>query len=481
MSATQQTQSRPVSESGVIPKQRAAPRPAHRAVTPLGNHGFLKSGYSLQRKCAWGGTSGQTGECDKCATERLQRQATDSSPGNQDRYAVPSIVGEVLNSPGQALDPETRTLMEEHFEYDFSQVRVHTGARAAESARAVNAQAYTVGQHIVFDKEQTAAAGAGGQRLLAHELTHVVQQGGGNGAGASTLSAIDTNAGSSRLEFEADAMADHVAGSWPSSQSRPATSAISQVGASSLQRKAPNQAASAPPKPALGPCHPVQDDLRPTKSWADLQKGYLARCSTATADVTHQLGSSLNDILDGKLPPMPQLPDMRSSVDCACAYGTPATAAAAAMAVVISAGPLAAKLYAHFLGASGTEVGIDVADMINRSAGVRAKIKQSIAGGGMTGTTRLEQHEYQDRELQFAYGAIDCVQWRALPPAGHSWRSNGATLIEVGMLDYYEFHPNRPGVSQCAHAACVQLVAQGDAKNFWTRGDATVTWADIKR
>jgi hypothetical protein len=150
------------------------------------------------------------------------------------------------------------------------------------------------------------------------------------------------------------------------------------------------------------------------------------------------------------------------------------------MGRVLAAGPLAASLFWHFLQGSGAEVTIDVAAMIERSAGVREKIRRSIAHGGMTGTTRLEQSDYHDADLQFAYGAIDCVQWRALPPARSRWRSNGATHIEVSMLDYYEFHPGRPGVSQCAHAACVELVARGDAKNFWTRGSTVVRWEQLR-
>lgn len=118
------------------------------------------------------------------------------------------------------------------------------------------------------------------------------------------------------------------------------------------------------------------------------------------------------------------------------------------MARVLAAGLLAARLFWHFLDGSGTDVAIDVADVISRSAGVREKIRRSIAHGGMAGTTRLEQSDYGDAELQFAYGAIDCVQWIAQPPAGRRWRSEARTRVEVKMLDYYEFHPARPGVSQ---------------------------------
>ena len=70
-----------------------------------------------------------------------------------------------------------RTFFEPRFERDFSQVRVHADAHAAESAQAVQALAYTVGSDIVFGAGQYAPATTAGQRLLAHELTHVVQQG----------------------------------------------------------------------------------------------------------------------------------------------------------------------------------------------------------------------------------------------------------------------------------------------------------------
>jgi hypothetical protein len=190
---------------------------------------------------------------------------------------------------------------------------------------------------------------------------------------------------------------------------------------------------------------------------------------------------SLEDILHGRMPRAPHLPDEKSSVDYACAYGSARQAALAATPVLAASGLLALRLYRHFLNGSGTPMTIDVADMIKRSAGVRKKICNSIGKKGMTGTTRLEQHDYGDRELQFAYGAIDCVQWTAVPPAKHSWRSDPKAQIRIDILDYYEFHPGRQGVSQCAHAACVQCVADGNAKNFWTSGVATVSWDDLRK
>jgi hypothetical protein len=126
----------------------------------------------LQRKCACGGTPGLDGECEVCRKQRLQR----STSGGAERGGVPTIVHEVLRSPGKPLDPDARAFMEPRFGHDFGQVRVHTDTKAAESAQAVNATAYTVGQELVFGTGQYAPRTMSGQRLLAHELAHVVQQ-----------------------------------------------------------------------------------------------------------------------------------------------------------------------------------------------------------------------------------------------------------------------------------------------------------------
>ncbi len=89
---------------------------------------------------------------------------------------APPIVHDVLRSPGRPLDSDTRTSMESHFGHNFGQMRVHTDAKATESARAVNAQAFTVGHNVVFATGRYKPGTNKGQRLLAHELAHVVQQ-----------------------------------------------------------------------------------------------------------------------------------------------------------------------------------------------------------------------------------------------------------------------------------------------------------------
>lgn len=129
----------------------------------------------LQRKCACGQHIVAGGECAECRKKRevLQRTAVDH---HHDPQTAPPIVHEVLHSSGRPIDPATRAYMEPRFGHDFSQVRVHTDDKAAESARAVNALAYTVGQNVAFGAGQYMPRTQAGRQLLAHELTHVVQQ-----------------------------------------------------------------------------------------------------------------------------------------------------------------------------------------------------------------------------------------------------------------------------------------------------------------
>ena len=89
---------------------------------------------------------------------------------------IPPIVHEVLRSPGQPLDSATRAFMEPRFGYNFGNVRVHNDTKSADSAWAMNARAYTVGEQIVFGAKQFAPMSQQGRELLAHELAHTIQQ-----------------------------------------------------------------------------------------------------------------------------------------------------------------------------------------------------------------------------------------------------------------------------------------------------------------
>ncbi|MFZ1218000.1 MAG: DUF4157 domain-containing protein [Chthoniobacterales bacterium] len=199
--------------------------PAHRAV--------------LQRKCACGGTLGPTGDCPECAKKKkrsLQRKlligasndpledeadrvadqvlagparpAVTGTPLRIQRFtgqpagqmdAAPASVDQVLSSPGRPLEPQLRSDMESRFGHDFSRVRLHSSAAAEDSAREVNAQAYTAGHNIVFGSGRFAPETRKGRRLLAHELTHVVQQHGG-GSRANSLQRAPAETASSSDE-----------------------------------------------------------------------------------------------------------------------------------------------------------------------------------------------------------------------------------------------------------------------------------------
>jgi hypothetical protein len=124
----------------------------------------------LQRKCV---------RCGDDHDQNLQmKAASDQAVGMGVQPDAQSAVNEVLRSPGQSLDEGTRASMEGQLGQDFSQVRVHTDARAAASAEVINALAYTVGRDIVFGASQYMPLTLPGKRMLAHELVHVVQQNG---------------------------------------------------------------------------------------------------------------------------------------------------------------------------------------------------------------------------------------------------------------------------------------------------------------
>lgn len=134
-------------------------------------------GGMLQRKCACGGTTGPSGECEACRKKRLQRATDPHAVSDAPAASAASpIVSEVLSSPGEPLDERTRAFMEPRFGHDFSHVRIHADEKAAASASAVNAHAYTTGREIVFGAGRYAPETSAGRSLLAHELAHVLQQ-----------------------------------------------------------------------------------------------------------------------------------------------------------------------------------------------------------------------------------------------------------------------------------------------------------------
>lgn len=149
------------------------------AVAPPG----VRRGALLQAKLRVGAVDDPLeAEADRISEQLLA--APSPAPVQVQRFAgpgqgagvAPESVERVLAGSGSALESGVRRDMEHRFCHDFTQVRVHADADAARSAREVNARAYTVGKQVVFGAGQFAPATQEGRRLLAHELTHVVQQ-----------------------------------------------------------------------------------------------------------------------------------------------------------------------------------------------------------------------------------------------------------------------------------------------------------------
>ncbi|HEY6447170.1 MAG TPA: DUF4157 domain-containing protein [Acidobacteriaceae bacterium] len=144
----------------------------HASANPVRAH----AAAGVQRACACGGT------CDHCkeeAEEPVQRASAEA--GHSAPVHAPAVVHDALNSVGRPLDSGARAFFEPRLGYDFSRVRIHTGALADRSAESVQALAYTSGSNIVFARGKYAPHTGEGRRLLAHELVHVLQQSSANG------------------------------------------------------------------------------------------------------------------------------------------------------------------------------------------------------------------------------------------------------------------------------------------------------------
>jgi hypothetical protein len=128
-----------------------------------------------QRSCAGG--SGYA-ECETKQPHRQQGAVEIESTQSSDvgNLKAPPVVHGVLRSPGQPLEPATRDFMEPRFGHDFSRIRIHADPEAAKASAALGAAAFTVGHHIAFARERFRPGTAHGRRLMAHELTHAIQQ-----------------------------------------------------------------------------------------------------------------------------------------------------------------------------------------------------------------------------------------------------------------------------------------------------------------
>lgn len=200
---TQSNSGNSAGNTAAPPKVRAA---AKASATPYGSadpQAMLRSlsrGPTLQRKLEVGSIDDPLERSADATADRVMRgpDSENIEPGTQRSGTpagiAPESVHETLRSPGQVLDRATRAWFEPRFGFDFSSVRLHTGEQAANSAREIGAQAYAAGEHVVFGRGAYTPGTSAGRRLLAHELTHVVQQTQG-GAGLVQREPIPTDDG----------------------------------------------------------------------------------------------------------------------------------------------------------------------------------------------------------------------------------------------------------------------------------------------
>src|SRR5437879_13681969 len=154
---------------------------------------------------------GRTEAVTPAAVMHLQKTAGNASVSAALEEQEPSLVKDVVGSGGGSpLDRDTRGFMESRLGADFSDVRVHTDGKAAESARSVQAYAYTVGNDVVFQSDKYAPDSDSGQRLLAPELTHVVQQRSGPVDGTPAAGGIKISHPSDSFEQAAESDADRL-------------------------------------------------------------------------------------------------------------------------------------------------------------------------------------------------------------------------------------------------------------------------------
>ena len=174
--------------------------------------------------------SGRSDVLDGAGILGLQRAVGNSGVGamlEEERSPVHDVVGSGGGSP---LAPDVKGEMESRLGHDFSDVRVHNDSQAHESARSVNAHAYTVGSNVVFQRDRFDPSSSEGKTMLAHELTHVVQQRSGPVDGTSTGGGVKVSDPSDRFEREASANAERA-------MSAPAPAAQLSASPAAVQRE----------------------------------------------------------------------------------------------------------------------------------------------------------------------------------------------------------------------------------------------------
>lgn len=218
----------------------------------------------------------RSGVVQRCGGKRCPAGTCDHRPPRGlGASQVPPVVHEALRAPGRPLDASSAALMGSRFGHDFGRVRVHTDGRAARAARAVGADAFTVGHDVVFGAGRWGPHTRVGRRLLAHELAHVVQQ---RGTSAATDEGLKMSSPQDPAEREAEEVATGFGPRWPV-QTKPAPHL----------RLARQQAGggAGPPAPVLNPADPrvgeLLERLDPTAA-AGSERSVDPRCQAAVGE-----------------------------------------------------------------------------------------------------------------------------------------------------------------------------------------------------
>lgn len=225
------------------PEREGAPEQAHhlyRAAATGRTDVIGAAGMgALQRTVGNGALGPVIQRARSAAAERAEDEATDGAGGGRR-----SPVHEVVSSGGSPLDTETRTDLESRMGADFSDVRVHNDSAAHESAKAVGAHAYTVGNNVVFQRDAYDPSSPQGRTTLAHELTHVIQQREGPVEGTEAPGGIRVSDPSDRFEREAVANADRVLADAPAPATAPEAASPLAVAAAPASAPAVQRAAT---------------------------------------------------------------------------------------------------------------------------------------------------------------------------------------------------------------------------------------------
>jgi hypothetical protein len=166
----------------------------------------LEEPETLAMKAALSGRLDVAGPAGVVGLQRAAGNAETAALMEDER----SPVHDVVSSGGRPLEPELRADMEGRFGQDFGDVRLHSDGAAHDSAKSVNAQAYTVGSNVVVQSDKFDPSSDAGKHMLAHELTHVVQQRSGPVDGTEAGGGVQISDPSDRFEREAVANADRL-------------------------------------------------------------------------------------------------------------------------------------------------------------------------------------------------------------------------------------------------------------------------------